>query len=72
MNDWKHSSARRNKRREASMDAITESILVEREVAIPASPETVWQLLVDPEQATRWMGWSATFACAPAGVTALR
>jgi uncharacterized protein YndB with AHSA1/START domain len=29
---------------------------VEREIAIAASPETVWQFLVDPEKATRWMG----------------
>jgi len=42
------------------MDAVTESISVEREVAIAASPETVWQLLVDPEQATRWMGRAPT------------
>jgi len=54
------------------MDAVTESISVEREVAIAASPETVWQLLVDPEQATRWMGRSATFDLRQAGVTALR
>ena len=49
------------------MDAITETISVEREVVIAASPETVWQLLVDPEQATRWMGWSATFDLRPGG-----
>ncbi len=47
------------------MDAVTESISVEREVAIAASPETVWQLLVDPEQATRWMGRSGDVRPAP-------
>lgn len=49
------------------MDAITESISVEREVAIAASPETVWELLVDPEQARRWMGQSASFELRPGG-----
>ena len=49
------------------MDAVTESIVVEREVAIAASPETVWELLVDPEQAIRWMGLSASFELRPGG-----
>lgn len=49
------------------MDATTESIAVEREIAIDASPETVWELLVDPEQAARWMGQSATFDLRPGG-----
>jgi uncharacterized protein YndB with AHSA1/START domain len=49
------------------VDAITESIAVEREVVIAASPETVWELLVDPEQAQRWMGQSATFELRPGG-----
>jgi uncharacterized protein YndB with AHSA1/START domain len=44
-----------------SMEATTESIVVEREIAIAASPETVWKFLVDPEKATRWMGQAATF-----------
>ncbi|HKD32338.1 MAG TPA: SRPBCC domain-containing protein [Gaiellaceae bacterium] len=43
------------------MDATTESISVEREIAIAASPQTVWELLVDPESTMRWMGQSATF-----------
>jgi len=39
----------------------TETLLVERTFVIAASPETVWELLVDPEKAQRWMGaqfWS--------------
>ncbi len=35
------------------MDAVTESISVEREVAIAASPETVWQLPFDPAMSAR-------------------
>jgi len=58
------------------MDAVTESIAVEREVVIAASPETVWELLVDPEQAellvdpkqaVGWMGQSASFELRPGG-----
>ena len=39
----------------------TETVIVERTLVIAASPETVWELLVDPEKAERWMGmqcWS--------------
>jgi uncharacterized protein YndB with AHSA1/START domain len=49
------------------VNATTDSISVEREIAIAASPETVWQLLVDPDQATRWMGQAATFDVRPGG-----
>ena len=49
------------------MDATTESVSVEREIAIAASPETVWELLVDPIQAIRWMGQEATFDVRPGG-----
>jgi len=49
------------------MDATTETIGVERELAIDASPETVWQFLVDPEKATRWMGQTASFDVRPGG-----
>lgn len=49
------------------MDATTESVSVEREIAIDASPETVWELLVDPVQAIRWMGQEATFDVRPGG-----
>jgi len=49
------------------VDATTESITVDREVAIAASPETVWELLTDPDQAPRWMGQAATFDLRPGG-----
>ena len=38
----------------------TETV-VERELVIAASPETVWELLVDPDKTSAWMGmqsWS--------------
>ena len=38
------------------MSATTEVTAVERELAIAASPETVWEFLVDPKKAVRWMG----------------
>ena len=50
------------------MEATTESTAVKRELAIDASPETVWEFLVDPEKATRWMGQSASFDARPGGM----
>jgi uncharacterized protein YndB with AHSA1/START domain len=41
---------------------------IERELEIDASPETVWEFLVDPEKATRWMGQAASFDVRPGGV----
>jgi uncharacterized protein YndB with AHSA1/START domain len=38
------------------MNAATETVAYERTLAIDASPETVWEFLVDPEKAKRWMG----------------
>jgi uncharacterized protein YndB with AHSA1/START domain len=49
------------------MDATTETIAVERELAIDASPETVWSFLVDAEKATRWMGLTASLDPQPGG-----
>ena len=49
------------------MHATTESISVEREITIAASPETVWELLVDSKQAIKWMGQTATFDLRPGG-----
>lgn len=49
------------------MDATTESTTIEREVAIAARPETVWELLTDPLEATRWMGTEARFDLRPGG-----
>jgi|SRR5215467_3206624 len=37
------------------METTTETA-VEREVEIGASPETVWEFLVDPAKVTRWFG----------------
>ena len=38
------------------MESTTERIAVTRELAIDASPETVWEFLVDPEKIVRWKG----------------
>src|SRR5439155_1321669 len=64
----KCSSARPNERRGKSMESATETTSVVREIAIAASPETVWQFLVDPERATLWMGQVATPDPRPGGV----
>jgi uncharacterized protein YndB with AHSA1/START domain len=48
------------------MEASTETA-VRREIAIAASPETIWEFLVDPEKATRWMGQSASLDPRPGG-----
>jgi uncharacterized protein YndB with AHSA1/START domain len=50
------------------MDATTEGTVVEREVSIDASPETIWEFLVDRDKATRWMGLSATLQAEPGGL----
>jgi uncharacterized protein YndB with AHSA1/START domain len=50
------------------MASATETTSVVREIAIDATPETVWQFLVDPEKATRWMGQKATLDPRPGGV----
>ena len=38
----------------------TEAPVYERELQIDASPETVWEFLVDPEKVARWKGLPAT------------
>ena|SRR5919197_1684286 len=48
------------------METTTETS-VEREIGIDASPETVWEFLVDPEKMIRWMGSSATLDARPGG-----
>jgi uncharacterized protein YndB with AHSA1/START domain len=50
------------------MDATTETTSVERTLSIAASPETVWEFLVDPDKATRWMGTDCTFDARPGGL----
>lgn len=42
------------------MASTAEGIAVVREVVIAASPETIWQFLVDPTKAVRWMGVAAS------------
>ena len=49
------------------MDATTETTSVERELAIDASPETVWEFLVDPEKLARWFGSQAWLDPRPGG-----
>lgn len=43
------------------MESTTERLSVRREVEIAASPDTVWQFLVDPEKCVRWWGTSIRF-----------
>jgi len=50
------------------MERTAEKVLLEREVTIAASPETVWEFLVDPEKATRWMGMTSSFDPRPGGL----
>ena len=50
------------------MEVTTEPLVYEREVQIEASPETVWEFLVDPEKLARWKGQPAmTFDPRPGG-----
>jgi uncharacterized protein YndB with AHSA1/START domain len=49
------------------METTAETLSVERELAIAASPETVWQFLVDPERAARWMGQVVSIDATPGG-----
>lgn len=41
------------------MESTTEQLAVTRELVIDASPETVWEFLVDPEKIVRWKGVNA-------------
>ena len=50
------------------MESTTETVSIEREIVIAASPETVWQFLVDPDKATRWMGQAVSFDPRPGGL----
>jgi uncharacterized protein YndB with AHSA1/START domain len=49
------------------MERTAEQVVVERELTIAASPETVWQFLVDPVKAVRWMGQACSFDARPGG-----
>ena len=54
------------------MSTTTDTTLVQREMNIAASPETIWEFLVDPDHATRWMGQAASLDPAPVGSTGSR
>jgi uncharacterized protein YndB with AHSA1/START domain len=49
------------------METTTETVAIERELQIAARPETVWEFLVDPEKAARWMGQEVTLDARPGG-----
>ena len=50
------------------MDAATDTTVYERTLAIDASPETVWEFLVDPEKLMRWKGINADLDTEPGGI----
>ena len=52
------------------MESTAETTTVEREIAIAARPETVWEFLVDEAKLTRWMGMRAELDPRPGGVYA--
>jgi uncharacterized protein YndB with AHSA1/START domain len=49
------------------MDTTAETASVQREIAIDASPETLWDFFVDPDKAVRWMGTAAELDARPGG-----
>ncbi len=49
------------------MAKTVETTSVQREVAIAASPETVWEFFVDPAKVTRWMGRAVELDARPGG-----
>jgi uncharacterized protein YndB with AHSA1/START domain len=49
------------------MESTTERLELQRELEIAASPETVWELLVDPERAITWWGQTARLDPRPGG-----
>jgi uncharacterized protein YndB with AHSA1/START domain len=49
------------------MSSTTETASLQRELQIGASPETVWEFLVDPQKMVRWMGLSASLDARPGG-----
>jgi uncharacterized protein YndB with AHSA1/START domain len=49
------------------MEQTTEPLVVRRRVEIAASPETVWELLVDPVKALRWWGIEVELDPRPGG-----
>jgi uncharacterized protein YndB with AHSA1/START domain len=49
------------------MSSATETTSLERVIAIDATPETVWEFLVEPEKMVRWMGMAASLDPRPGG-----
>lgn len=49
------------------MQRAADPMAVVREIAIDASQETLWELLVDPRELVRWMGLEATIDARPGG-----
>ena len=49
------------------MATTTDIDTIERVLEIDASPETVWEFLVDPDKACRWMGVNAWLDPRPGG-----
>jgi uncharacterized protein YndB with AHSA1/START domain len=47
------------------VESTTERLAVTRELVIDASPETVWEFLVDPEKIKRWKGVVVDFEPRP-------
>ena len=52
----------------ARLDVPNETVSIEREIEIAARPEIVWEFLVDPEKAQRWMGVAAALDPRPGGL----
>jgi uncharacterized protein YndB with AHSA1/START domain len=50
------------------MDAATETTVYEKTLSIDASPDTVWEFLVDPEKLMRWKGIDADLDPQPGGI----
>jgi uncharacterized protein YndB with AHSA1/START domain len=50
------------------MDAVTDTAVYERTIAIDASPETVWEFFVDPQKLMRWMGIDAELDAQAGGI----
>jgi uncharacterized protein YndB with AHSA1/START domain len=48
--------------------ATTDTTVYERTLTIDASPETVWEFLVDPDKLIRWKGINADLDPRPGGV----
>jgi uncharacterized protein YndB with AHSA1/START domain len=52
---------------ESTTDRVTNGLEVRQEIEIAATPETVWELIVDPEKAVRWWGQAVEMDARPGG-----